>query len=141
MAGLRANTHSPGYARHSTSGSPSGFLLERPSGWVRKVKAVWKPPTPPVAPASSRGESTPQKPSRTRRGGRSSRRGSGGNGNDGRRTPQPQREHAPRESKQAQQLKVHAPGCSCARLARTRGRHAAEGRASGYVVASRDATT
>ena len=99
----------------------------------------WKPPTPPAAPASSRGESTPQKPSRTRRGGRSSRRGSGGNGNDGRRTPQPQREHAPRESKQAQQLKVHAPGCSCARLARTRGRHAAEGRASGYVVASRDA--
>ena len=34
---------------------------------------------------------------------------------------------------------MHAPGCSCARLARTRGRHAAEGRASGYVVASRDA--
>ena len=100
----------------------------------------WKPPTPPAAPASSRGESTPQKPSRTRRGGRSSRRGSGGNGNgEGRRTPQPQTTHAPRESKQAQQLKVHAPGCSCARLARTRGRHAAEGRASGYVVASRDA--
>ena len=99
----------------------------------------WKPPTPPAAPASSRGESTPQKPSRTRRGGRSSRRGNGNNGNDGgRRTPQPQ-QHAPRESKQAQQLKVHAPGCSCARLARTRGRHAAEGRASGYVVASRDA--
>jgi len=34
---------------------------------------------------------------------------------------------------------VHAPGCACGRLARTRGRHAAEGRASGYVIASRDA--
>lgn len=34
---------------------------------------------------------------------------------------------------------MHAPGCACARLTRTRGRHAAEGRASGYVVASRDA--
>ncbi|KAH8092874.1 hypothetical protein JL720_5040 [Aureococcus anophagefferens] len=64
---------------------------------------------------------------------------SGGAAPGARKPASPRSGRRPRHKPQPQQLKVHAPGCACARLVRARAKHDEAGRASGYLVVSRDA--